>query len=73
MNNYHISIFYSDEDGGYIADMPDLKFCSAFGETSEEALSEAQTAKRAWLAVAEGEGSPIPEPQYRAVIYQMSR
>jgi len=30
MKDYHINI-YSDEDGGYIADIPDLKFCSAFG------------------------------------------
>ena len=72
MRAYHVNIFYSDEDGGYIADIPDLKFCSAFGETPEEALSEVQTAKRAWLAVAEGEGKPIPEPQYRPVIYQIS-
>lgn len=72
MRDYHINIFHSEEDGGYIADIPDLKFCSAFGETPEEALSEAQTAKRAWLAVAEGEGKPIPAPQYRPAIYQIS-
>lgn len=39
-NDYHINIFYSDEDDGYIADIPDLKFCSAFGETPGEALAE---------------------------------
>ncbi len=38
MKNYHINIFYSEEDGVYIADIPDLKICSAFGETPEEAL-----------------------------------
>ncbi len=37
MKDYHINIFYSDEDGGYIADIPDLKTCSAFGATAEEA------------------------------------
>ena len=31
MSDYHINIFYSDEDGGYIADIPDLESCSAFG------------------------------------------
>ncbi|HID05850.1 MAG TPA: type III-A CRISPR-associated RAMP protein Csm3 [Armatimonadetes bacterium] len=35
MKDYHINIFYSEEDGGYIADIPDLKACSAFGETPE--------------------------------------
>jgi predicted RNase H-like HicB family nuclease len=38
MKDYHINIFYSEEDDGYIADIPDLQYCSAFGETSEEAL-----------------------------------
>ena len=37
---YHINIFYSKEDGGYIADIPDLEACSAFGDTPEEALKD---------------------------------
>jgi len=32
MKDYHINIFYSEEDRGYIADIPDLEGCSAFGE-----------------------------------------
>ena len=40
MSDYHINIFYSEEDGGYIADIPDLESCSAFGETPEQALAE---------------------------------
>ncbi len=47
MKDYHINIFYSEEDEGYIADIPDLKFCSAFGGTPEEALKELQIAKAA--------------------------
>lgn len=68
--DYHINIFYSEEDGGYIADIPDLEFCSAFGETPAEALKEVETAKRAWLETALAEGKPVPEPKYRPVIYQ---
>ena len=49
MKDYHINIFYSEEDEGYIADIPDLKYCSAFGKTSEEALQEVVKAKEAWL------------------------
>lgn len=48
--DYHINIFYSEADGGYIADIPDLEFCSAFGETSFEALKEVEIAKRVWVA-----------------------
>lgn len=68
--DYHINIFYSADDEGYIADIPDLEFCSAFGETPSEALKEVETAKRAWLETALAEGKPIPEPKYRPVIYQ---
>ena len=35
MKDYHINIFYSEEDRAYVADIPDLKFCSAFGDTPE--------------------------------------
>jgi predicted RNase H-like HicB family nuclease len=71
MKDYHINIFYSQEDEGYIADIPDLKYCSAFGETPEEALSEVQIAKAAWLETAKVQGKLIPEPKYRPVIYQL--
>jgi predicted RNase H-like HicB family nuclease len=40
MSDYHINLFYSREDDRYIADIPDLKSCSAFGETPEEALQD---------------------------------
>lgn len=68
MKDYHINIFYSEADEGYIADIPDLKYCSAFGETPEEALREVPIAKQAWLEVASAEGKPIPNPQYRSPI-----
>lgn len=70
MRDYHINIFYSDEDGGYIADIPDLEACSAFGETPAEALREVEIAKAAWLEAAEAEGRPAPPPRYRPIIYQ---
>jgi predicted RNase H-like HicB family nuclease len=65
VNDYHINVFYSDEDGGYIADIPDLHACSAFGRTPQEAVAEVQLAKEAWLAAARQENRPIPEPRYR--------
>ncbi len=70
MKDYHINIFYSDEDGGYIADIPDLKSCSAFGETPEEALKEVKIARATWLEAAQDSGKPIPPPKYRPVIYE---
>ena len=70
MKDYHINIFYSEEDEGYIADIPDLRFCSAFGETPEEALKEVLVAKAAWLEAAQAEGKPIPLPTYRPETHQ---
>jgi predicted RNase H-like HicB family nuclease len=72
MKDYHINIFHSEEDGGYIADIPDLESCSAFGETPEDALDQALKAKALWLEAARAEGKPIPEPKYRPVIYQIA-
>ncbi|MGL5060813.1 MAG: type II toxin-antitoxin system HicB family antitoxin [Microcoleus sp.] len=72
MKDYHINIFYSNEDEGYIADIPDLKYCSAFGETPELALQEVQIAKTAWLEAAKAAGKPIPEPKYRPAIDRLT-
>jgi predicted RNase H-like HicB family nuclease len=70
MGDYHINIFHSDEDAGYIADIPDLSFCSAFGKTPQDALREVEVAKALWLEAAKAEGKPIPVPRYRPAIYQ---
>lgn len=70
VKHYHINIFWSEEDGGYIADIPDLEACSAFGATAEEALREVEIAKAAWIEAARAAGRPIPQPRYRPAIYQ---
>lgn len=69
MSEYHINLFWTDEDECWIADITDLKFCSAHGETPEEALREVTTAKKAWLASAKAHKRPIPKPRYRPAIY----
>ncbi len=71
MKDYHINIFYSEEDGEYIADIPDLKYCSASGATPEEALREVLIARDLWLETARKHGKPIPVPRYRPAIYQV--
>lgn len=64
MNHYHINIFYSQEDGGYIVDIPYLDSCSAFGETPAKAVAEVERAKFAWLAAAREARKPVPRPSY---------
>jgi predicted RNase H-like HicB family nuclease len=68
MKDYHIDILYTQEDGGYIADIPDLPHCAAFGEGPEEALAEVLKAKAAWLEAAKAEGKPIPPPCFEPLI-----
>lgn len=59
---YHIDLFWSDEDDCWIANVPDLKYCSAHGDTPEAALREIQIAMALWLETAREDGLDIPEP-----------
>ena len=72
MNHYHINIFYSEQDGGYIADTPDLKNCNAFGDTPQQALEAMLIAQRLWLEEANSSGITIPTPKYKPLIYKVS-
>ncbi|MCL0098179.1 type II toxin-antitoxin system HicB family antitoxin [Dehalococcoidia bacterium] len=65
---YVIEIFYSEEDEGYIAIVPELPGCSAFGETEEDALKEIKVAIDLWLETAEKEGRQIPKPLEKELI-----
>ena len=62
MHKYVIELFYSEEDNGYIAIIPELPGCSAFGETDEKALEEIRIAMELWLETAKKEGIKIPRP-----------
>ena len=73
MSDYHINIFYSEEDRSYVADIPDLDSCSAFGSMPQEALAEVEKARQAWIEAARDAGRPVPEPRYRPAIYQVAR
>lgn len=66
---YHINLFWSSEDDCWIADVPDLRSCSAHGDTPAEAVTEVQDAIAGWLEVARDHNMPIPEPRYRPAIY----
>ena len=70
MKDYHINIFYIEEDEGSIAEISDLKHFSNFGETPEDVIREVSIAKTAWIEAARAAGKSIPRPRYRPVIYQ---
>ncbi len=65
---YTVKIFPDPEgDGDYIAEIEELKGCSAFGETPEEALREVETAMQLWIETAKKYGKPIPKPKNKKI------
>jgi predicted RNase H-like HicB family nuclease len=62
---YEIIIYWSEEDGAYIAELPELPGCMADGETYSEALANAETIATEWIETAKQLGRPIPEPKGR--------
>jgi predicted RNase H-like HicB family nuclease len=63
MPKYSFKVFWSDEDQAYIATCPDFPGVSAFGNTTEQALAEAEVALRLAVETYQDEGWPLPEPQ----------
>jgi predicted RNase H-like HicB family nuclease len=67
-HRYHINLFWSDEDGCWVADVPNLNYYSAHGATPEAALAEVETAIEAWLAVQAEAGRLAPGARDRPTI-----
>lgn len=65
MSKYEIIIYWSDEDGAYVAEVPELPGCMADGKTYQEALANAEVIIREWIETAEELGRPIPKPRGR--------
>ncbi len=70
-HRYHVNLFWSDADKAWVADVPDLKSCSALGDTPAEALAEIEDAISGWLAAAKVNGHAVPEARYRPAIYAL--
>ncbi len=60
---FEIIIYWSDEDGLYVAEAPELPGCAAHGATYDEALQSIRDAMSLWLDVAREFGNHIPEPK----------
>jgi predicted RNase H-like HicB family nuclease len=69
MDRYEIIIYWSDEDGVYVAEVPELPGCSVHGESYESALSNAKDAIALWIETAKEFNDPIPEPKGRRLTY----
>ncbi len=62
-HKYTMVITHSEIDNGYLADVPDLPYCTAFGNTPREALDELERAMAAWMHAAKQEKKPVPQPK----------
>ncbi len=62
---YPINVFWSVEDEAWVADVPDLTYCSALGDTLHDAVAEVEVAIAAWLETATSSGRSIPPPSAR--------
>ncbi|MBA2606042.1 MAG: type II toxin-antitoxin system HicB family antitoxin [Acidobacteria bacterium] len=62
-NKYALQIFWSEEDEAFVAICQEFPGLSAFGETREEALCEAQIALDLMIETYQYKGISLPEPQ----------
>jgi predicted RNase H-like HicB family nuclease len=62
---YRIEVYWSAEDDAWIADVPDLPYCTAHGPTPHDAVAEVEFAMEAWLEAARSDGRAVPEPSSR--------
>ena len=69
MNKYELIIYWSDEDGAFVAEVPELAGCMADGVTYQEALANAEVAIQEWIETAKELGRPIPEPKGRRLAF----
>jgi predicted RNase H-like HicB family nuclease len=69
MDRYEIIIYWSDEDGAFVAEVPELPGCMAHGNDRDSAYSNIKEAIGLWIRTAKEFGDPIPEPKGRRLIF----
>lgn len=62
---YEIILYWSEEDGAYIAEVPELAGCMADGPTAQEALTNVVQIAREWIETAQELGREVPTPRGR--------
>ena len=63
MYKYEVVVWWSEEDGAYIAEVPELPGCTADGRSYEEALKNVQIIISEWIETAKKMGREIPKPK----------
>jgi antitoxin HicB len=60
--DYFFTVRPDLDDGGYIVEFPDLRYCVGTGDTVEEAIRDAMLAKSEWITAAYEDNISIPKP-----------
>jgi predicted RNase H-like HicB family nuclease len=68
-HKYEIIIYWSEDDGLFIAEVPELAGCMAHGDAYESALASAHEAMQLWIDTAIERGKPVPEPKKRRLMF----
>jgi predicted RNase H-like HicB family nuclease len=61
--HYSMIIEWDPQDHIYVVTVPELPGCRTHGGTYEEAVKQGQEAIEGWIASAQADGWPVPEPK----------
>ena len=64
---YEMVVYWSNEDGAYVVEVPELPGCMADGNTYEEAIDNTLLVIREWMEIAKEIGREIPKPKGRLI------
>jgi predicted RNase H-like HicB family nuclease len=67
MSKYEMVIYWSEADGAFVVEVPELPGCMADGVSYQEAVANAEQIIEEWIDTAKEEGRPIPEPKGRLI------
>jgi predicted RNase H-like HicB family nuclease len=67
MSKYEMVIYWSEADGTFVVEVPELPGCMADGANYREAVENAERIIQEWIETAKEEGRPIPEPKGRLI------
>ena len=62
-HRYEIILYWSNDDGAYVAEVPELAGCAADGATYQEALTNVAVVIEEWIETAKELGRPVPQPK----------
>jgi len=66
-HRYEMIVYWSQDDGAFLVEVPELPGCMANGPTYEAAVANAQVIIREWIDTATSLNRAIPEPRGRLI------